>query len=266
MIIDSHAHLNFEAFKDDYKQIIDNCEKEKIWMINVGAQLQTSRRAVEIAEEFEKGVYAAVGLHPIHVSGSDFHPEAFNIDNYRSLIKSSKKIVGIGETGLDFFHSDKNIENQKKVFIKHVNLAKEFNLPLIIHSRNSKDGSRDAYNEILEILRDVQDDKLRGVIHCFGGTPEQALAFLKQGFFIGFTGIVTFDKTGQIAEVVRNLPLDVILVETDCPYLAPDPYRGERNRPEYVKYIAKKIAEIREIDYNKVEKQAVINTTKLFNL
>lgn len=264
MIIDSHAHLNFDDFKKDYQQIISDCRQGDVWMINVGAQLQTSRRAVEIAEEYQTGIFAAIGLHPIHISGSSFHPEAFHIDDYRALLNNSKKIVGIGETGLDFFHSVDNIENQKKVFVKHINLAKEFDLPLIIHSRNSKNGNQDAYSEILEILK--RENFKKGVIHCFGGKVKQALDFLDLGFYVGFTGVITFDKTGLLAEVVKSLPLEAILVETDCPYLAPAPHRGERNRPEYVEFVAKKIAEIKEVDYNKIKQQTAANTIKLFNL
>jgi len=276
MIIDSHAHLNFEDFANDWQQIIKDCQQAGVWLINVGSQLETSKKALEIAENYDQGVYAAVGLHPIHVSGSDFHPEPFNVDEYRNLIKHSKKVVAIGETGLDFFHSDKNIANQKKAFIKHLNLAKEFGLPLILHSRNSRDGKNDAYDEILKILEiersprlrsgQARDQEIKGVIHCFGGTVQQAKEFIDLGFYIGFTGIITFDKTGRLAEVVKNLPLENILVETDCPWLAPQPHRGERNLPQYVKFVAEKIAKIRDLDYNQIEKQTVKNAINLFKL
>lgn len=264
MLIDSHAHLNFEDFKDDYNQVISDCQREDVWMINVGSQLATSRKAVEIAEQYETGVYAAVGLHPIHVSGGNFHPEAFNVDEYRALLNNSKKIVAIGETGLDFFHSADNSENQQKAFAKHLNLAKEFDLPIILHSRNSKDKTLDAYEEILKLLK--EGDIKKGVIHCFGGTLDQALAFIKLGFYVGFTGIITFDKIGQLEEVVKNLPLEKILIETDSPFLAPDPNRGKRNLPLYVKFVAEKIAKIKQILYNEVEDQTTKNAINLFNL
>jgi len=265
MVIDSHAHLNFQEFDKDWQQIIADCQKDDIWLINVGSQLATSKKAVKIAKEYDKGVYAAIGLHPIHVSGSNFHPEALNIDDYRDLVKRSDKVVAIGETGLDFFHSDKNIDNQKKAFIKHLNLAQEFDLPVILHSRNSKDGSKDAYEEILSEIRD-QKLEIRGVIHCFGGTVEQAKEFLDLGFYIGFTGVITFPKAKNIVEVAKAVPLERILIETDCPFLAPEPHRGKRNLPQYVKFVAEKIAEIRQIDYNKIVKQTFENTTKLFNI
>jgi len=264
MIIDSHAHLNFQEFDKDWQQIIADCQKADIWLVNVGSQLVTSRKAVKIAKGYNKGVYAAIGLHPIHVSGSNFHPEALSIDDYRDLIKHSDKVVAIGETGMDFFHSDKNINNQKKAFVKHLNLAKEFDLPVILHSRNSKDNKKDAYEEILKIL--AQESITNGVIHCFGGTVEQAKEFLDLGFYVGFTGMITFPKAEQIVEAVKAVSLERILVETDCPFLAPEPHRGKRNLPQYVKFVAEKIAGIKQIDYNKIEKQTFKNTIKLFNL
>jgi TatD DNase family protein len=264
MIIDSHAHLNFEDFKDDWQEVIKDCQKDDVWLINVGSQLTSSKKAIKIASQYDQGVYTAIGLHPIHVSGSDFQPEAFNVDNYRDLVKRSKKIVAIGESGLDFFHNPQNIDNQKKAFIKHLDLAKEFDLPIILHSRNSRDGQKNAYREILKILKQEKID--RGVIHCYGGTLEEAKEFLDLGFYIGFTGVVTFPKTEQLAEIVKATPLEKILVETDCPFLTPQPYRGKRNLPQYVKFVAEKVAEIREMDYNKIEKQTFENTTKLFNL
>lgn len=265
MLIDSHAHLNFEEFNEDWKQVVDDCQKQDIWIINVGSQLQTSRKAVNMAEKYGKGVYAAVGQHPIHVSGSSFHPEAFNIDNYRAMLRNSEKIVAIGETGIDFFHDSKNFENQKKVLSKHIILSKEFNVPVILHSRNSKDGSKNAYQEILAEIRDHKAE-IKGVIHCFGGTLEEAKEFLDLGFYVGFTGVITFSKTQELTEVVKVIPLERILIETDSPYLAPEPHRGKRNIPQYVQFVAQKIAEVKQIDYNIVKEQTAKNAIELFNL
>lgn len=264
MIIDSHAHLNFEAFKDDWEEVIKDCLDNDVWFICVGAQYATSKRGVEIADIYDEGVWASVSLHPIHVEGSSFHPEKFVLEDYDKLIKSSKKVVAVGETGIDFYHDDFTIEKQKEVFSQHLELAKQNNLPVIMHGRDSQDSSKNAYRVMLDILK---DQKLKGgVIHCFGGTVEEALEFNKLGFYVGFTATITFDKTGKLDEVVKAVPLDRILVETDSPYLAPAPYRGKRNQPQYVKYVAEKIAEIRQIDYNKVEQQTVANTKKLFNI
>ncbi|NUM25476.1 MAG: TatD family hydrolase [Candidatus Buchananbacteria bacterium] len=262
MIIDTHAHVNFEAFESDWQEVIADCQQHEIWMINVGAQLATSRRAVDIAQQYERGVYAAIGLHPIHVSGSEFHPEAFNVDDYRALVLSSKKIVAIGETGIDFFHSDSNFENQKKVFTKQIRLAKEFDLPIIIHGRNSKDGTKDAYQEILNIVKTEKYN--RGVVHCYGGNLSQALEFSELGFYVGFTGIVTFDKTGKLPEIASKISLSSMLIETDSPYLAPEPHRGKRNQPQYVRQVAEKIAEIKSVSYTTVVEEMTKNSFNLF--
>ena len=190
--------------------------------------------------------------------------------DYQDLIKSSKKIVAIGETGIDFFHDDKNFAKQKEVFNQHLDLAKEFNLPVIIHARNSRDGKNNAYQEIIKILKErnhsTSSGWQTGVIHCFGGSVSEALEFLKLGFFIGFTGVITFDKAGNLAEVINQLPLDSILIETDAPYLAPNPFRGQRNQPQYVQYVAEKIAEIKKIEYNQVCAATAENAKKLFRV
>ena len=264
MIIDSHAHVNFEDFEDDWEAVTKDCLDNNVWYINVGAQYQTSQRGIEIANKYDTGVWASVALHPIHVEGSKFRPENFNPEDYATLIKSSDKVVAVGETGIDFFHNDDTFDKQKEVFIKHIDLANQFKLPLIMHGRDSRDGAKSAYQAMLKILK---NQKFKGgVIHCFGGSVEDALGFTKLGFHVGFTGIVTFDKTGQLAQVVNALPLESILVETDSPFLAPVPYRGKRNQPQYVKYVAEKIAEFRQISYNEVKEQTAQNTIKLFNL
>lgn len=264
MLIDSHAHLNFEDFLSDWEKIIQDCQENNIGLINVGSQFETSQRAVMMAEKYPTHVWAAIGLHPIHVFGSSFHGEDFKKEDYAALINQSKKVVAIGETGLDFFHSADQYEQQKELFLQQINLAKEFNLPLILHSRNSKDNQQDAYNEILKIIK---KEKIKnGVIHCFAGNNIQALEFVKQGFYIGFTGIITFDKTGNLANVAKDLPLERMLVETDCPYLAPNPHRGERNQPQYVQFVAEEIAKIKGIDYNEIVKITSKNATNLFNL
>lgn len=267
MLIDSHAHLNFNDFKNDWQQVITDCQKDDVWMINIGSQFKTSKKAIEIADQYDQGVYAAIGLHPIHVEGSNFQPEKFNIQDYKNLATSSKKVVAIGETGLDFFHNDKNFDKQKEVFIQSINLAKELDLPIILHSRNSKDGKKNAYEEILKILA-TSDKRLatRGVIHCYGGGLKEAKEFLDLGFHIGFTGVITFPKTDDLVKIVKITPMDKILIETDCPFLAPQPVRGKRNLPQYVKYVGKKIAEIRQISYNEVIEQTAQNAIKLFNL
>lgn len=265
MLIDSHAHLNFQDFNNDWEEITKDCLENDIWYINVGSQYETSKKGITIAEKYDKGVWAAVALHPIHVEGSKFHPEKFVPEDYAKLIEFSKKVVAVGETGIDFFHNDDTFDKQKEVFLQHIELAKKYDLPLIMHGRDSKDGSRSAYQAMLEILS-TADFHNSGVIHCFGGNVEDALGFLKLGFYVGFTGIITFDKTGKSEEVLKNLPLDSILIETDSPYLAPEPYRGKRNQPQYVKHVAEKIAAVKGFTYEEVEKMTFENATRLFNL
>ncbi len=262
MLFDSHAHVNFGEFNDDWKAVVDDCQKNNVWFVNVGSQYATSKKGIEIAEQYEKGVYAAVSLHPIHVEGSSFHPEGFNPEEYATLIESSKKVVAVGETGIDFFHDDNNLEAQRLVFAQHIELAKKYSLPVIIHGRNSRDGSKLAYQEILRIVK--ENNVTRGVIHCFGGTVEEALAFTEQGLYVGFTGILTFDKTGALEKVVAALPLEKILIETDSPYLAPAPNRGKRNQPQYVQHVAKKIAEIKKMSYEEIADVTTRNAAELF--
>ena len=274
MFIDSHAHVNFAAFSEDWEKVILDCQKNNIWLINVGAQFETSRRAVEISEKYEKGVYAAVGLHPIHVE--DF---IFEVEKYRELIKSADKIVAVGKTGLDYFYVTCNIKHvinlQKEVFKKHLALAREFGLPVILHCRNAPphpnplpQGEReinDAYDDLLEILKKEKFNN--GVIHCFGGSLEQARQFVATGFYIGITGIVTFGKKAEaLQNIVRELPLEKILIETDCPYLAPEPHRGERNMPQYVEFVGRKVAELKDVSFEEVREQTAKNAKKLFKL
>jgi len=264
MLIDSHAHLNFEAFKDDWEEVIKDCLDNNVWFICVGAQYETSKRGIAIADKYDTGVWAAVSLHPIHVAGSSFYPEKFVPADYAKLIESSKKVVAVGETGIDFYHDDFTFDKQKEVFLQHLDLAKQYDLPVILHGRDSKDETKSAYRAMLDILKDqpLKD----GVIHCFGGSVEEALEFIKLGFHVGFTATITFDKTGRMDEVVKAVPLNKMLIETDSPYLTPAPYRGKRNQPQYVKYVAEKIAEIRQMDYNEIEQQTVANTRKLFSI
>ncbi len=298
LIIDTHAHINFNDFKGDSKDVIKRALDSDVWMINVGAEKITSERAMNIAEEYKEGVYAAVGLHPSHLVEQDVEyeengepvkyrskPEEFDYDFYLNLAKN-EKVVGIGECGLDYYHSPQseisrpqrqsvatagaaNLKNknwkekQKEVFAKHLKLAKEVNKPIIIHCR-------EAHDDLLEILR--AEAKLpRGVMHFFTGTLEQAKKYIEFGFHVSFSGVITFPpRRGEIVgaydEIIKSIPLDRILAETDCPYVAPVPHRGKRNEPAYVKYIVKKIAEIKGVPFEKVAEQTTKNARELFGI
>lgn len=279
MYIDTHTHINFSAFKNDYKQIIDRALSNSVWMINVGSQNTTSERAVKIADEYSEGVYAAVGLHPIHLFNIDvdenevkFHSrrEEFDKDYYKRLVESSKKVVAIGETGFDLYHlpNDVSLEDcikkQREVFEKHIELSIELRKPLMIHVRGDEKKPSRAYQEIIDTLK--QFPKAKGVIHCFNSTKDIAYKFLKLGFYISFTGIITFKNAVKVQEVVKCVPLDRILSETDAPYLTPVPYRGKRNEPLYVKYVIKKIAELKGQDEIIVKEQILKNAKELFGI
>ncbi len=248
MLIDTHAHLNFNDFRSDFDEVIKRSLAEDVWIINVGSNYETSKKAVEIAERYEKGIYAAIGLHPIHVKD-----ENFNASKYRSLCQSDK-IVAIGEIGLDYF-KDYGLfkEKQKEVFLQQLNLAKELNLPVIFHCRK-------AHNDLLEILRENQTS---GVIHCFTGTWKQAKEYLDMRFYLGINGIMyKFD----LKEVIKKTPLDKILIETDCPYLTPLQAGVERNEPVFIKYIVQDIAKIKDIDFQKVAQTTSQNARNLFRI
>lgn len=279
MLIDTHCHVNFSAYKDDYEQVIQNSLNENIWLINIGSQLSTSIRAVEIASKYQPGVYAAVGLHPIHLNEmevdefeQDIHfksrAEQFNIDEYKKLL-NQPQTVGIGEMGLDYFHlpSDKKPEEvkeqQKEVFIRGIRLAQEYNKPIIIHTRPSK-GTFDAYDDVMIILDQV--GYYNGVVHCYGGSLQQAQQFIERGLLISFTGIVTFKNARDLHQIVKALPLEKIMVETDAPYLSPEPFRGQRNEPKYVKYVAEKIAELKGVSYNQVAEVTTNTARNLFKI
>jgi TatD DNase family protein len=276
-MIDTHCHLNFKAFKDDLEATITAAQAAGVTnIINVGSQWDTSERAVKLAEK-GANLYAAVALHPIHlyeqeVDEEESHfktkAEVFEPARYRALAVSSSKVVAIGECGLDYYHFPSGVSKeevqtkQAELFKQHIQLAVELDLPLIIHCR-------EAYEDLLKILNDSRptNKNLRGVIHCFLGGREQAQQFLALGFYLSFTGIITFKNANlELLSVVREAPLDRIMVETDAPYLAPQAYRGQRNEPAYVMEVAKKIAELKGLSLAEVDSLTSANAKRLFGL
>ena len=244
MLIDTHAHLNFKAFNHDFDQVIKRSLSENVWMINVGSKYETSKKAVEIAQKYDNGIFAALGLHPIHAEDEEFDKE-----KYKELAKSDK-VVAIGEIGLDYFKNYKDFkEKQKQVFLKQLDLAKELNLPVILHCRM-------AHDDLLRIIKDYQ---LPGVIHCFTGTWEEAKKYLDLGFYIGINGII---YKRDLKEVIKKTPLEKILIETDSPYLG----KEDRNEPIFVRYIAKEIAKIKAISFEEVSQATFKNAIDLFNI
>ena len=267
--IDIHAHLNFAAFDADREATAKRALRAGTAFINVGTQIDTSGKALELAEEYPEGAYAIVGLHPIHTSAS-FHDEkelgkggggftsrgeTFDPVVYRELLKHPK-VVGVGECGLDYHRLPADsIAKQKEAFIAQIALANESGKPLMLHIR-------EAYGDALYIL--AAHAKVKGDSHFFAGTIEEARRFLDLGFTLSFTGAITFAK--QYAELVEYVPLDMIQAETDCPFVAPVPHRGERNEPAYVSEVVDKIARIKKLPLEEVEKALLENARRVWGV
>jgi len=291
MLVDSHCHINFISFKEDGEKVIADFLRDNYALMIVGSQDTSSLRAIKYAEKFDKGAYAAVGLHPIDLiepeEGTlimDGKPvtyknrqEDFDRAKYLEMAKSSDKVKAIGEVGLDYFYFDKYSAEQiagfkikqAEVLRGFIGLAEELNLPLILHCRGAKEDPAGAYADLLQILKEeiTSGRKIQGTVHCFGGNMEQSKEFLSLGLYIGFTGIITFKKKSEeLQAIVRNTPLNKILIETDAPFLSPEPHRSERNIPLYVEYVAKKIAELKQLSFDEVAEATTENAKKLFNI
>ncbi|MFZ5365618.1 MAG: TatD family hydrolase [Patescibacteria group bacterium] len=278
MIIDTHAHVNFQAFDKDRDEVMNRAAENKTAMILVGANYKSSLKAAEMANKYPN-TFAAVGLHPTHLTEQVFEEEGgkifakaekFDLSAFEELALNVD-VKAIGECGLDYYHLNPNIpfEEQKKlqkqVFSAHLELAHRQNLPLLLHCRSEKEGSSAAYEDMLSVLRSSRA-RPRGVLHCFSADWETAKQFLSLGFYLGFNGIITYSKSVDLLEVIRRIPKHRILSETDCPYLTPVPFRGKRNEPIYVEYVIEKIAQVREISYESAAKLTLSNAKKLFHL
>jgi TatD DNase family protein len=271
MIIDTHAHLNFSAFDEDREAVIKRAIDGGVWMINAGTKYSTSKKAVEIASSFD-GVYASVGLHPSSLDtglikkrfddeeeANGEKEESFDKDKYLELAKSDK-VVAIGEVGLDYWYRPKGAakkqsfkDNQKEVFLQNYEIAQELDLPLIIHCRV-------AHEDLWETIKDIN---IKGVLHCFTGSVEEMDKYLSKGLYIGLNGLIfNFDSD----EVIKKVPLEKVLVETDCPYLTPPAFEGQRNEPLFIKEVVKEIARIKGLSFEEVEEQTTLNAKKLFNI
>ncbi|MEI6580714.1 MAG: TatD family hydrolase [bacterium] len=280
--IDIHAHINFKIFEEDHDAVIRRALDNDTWFFNIGTQVDTSRAAIKLAHRYEEGVYAVVGLHPIHTDKS-FHDakelgdegeeftsrgEVFDKDVYRELLKD-KKIVALGECGLDYFHMDsESIEKQKTAFVSQVELANEVGKPLMLHIRNNPtDKTRNAYADVAEILKNYPN--VKGVSHFFAGSVKDMKRFVDMGIYVSFAGPITYKPRLEICDyvgVIKETPLNMILTDTDSPYVAPMPYRGRRNEPSYVKEIVKKIALIKNIPEEEAARAIVTNTKRLFGI
>ena len=276
-LIDTHCHIHFPPYDEDRAAVLARMREKGVWGITVGTTIGTSRSAVAFADMTD-GVWATVGYHPEHFTSS-YHDEAegdageYSIGEIESLARSSKKVVAIGETGLDFFRMDEgsDVETgkalQEKGLREHIALARQLDLPVVFHCR-------DALTRLAEIVQDERTNgwKVRGVVHCYTGTWEEAKPLLDLGLHLSFTGIITFppkktdDPEKHVHRVIERMPLERLLVETDAPYLTPIPFRGKRNEPAYVEYVAQKVADVRSEDFGTIAKRTTENARALFNI
>ena len=303
MLIDTHAHIQFQGFDADRGAVMKRCQEKGMILNLVGTQKDTSRRAVELAEQYD-WMYASIAIHPIHLHASHVDEEESHFvsreegfdENFFDTLAKSKKVIAVGECGLDLWHIPKDIPKevvlakQRQVFLAHIRFAQKHNLPLAIHCR-------EAHDEMIQLLVENHKSKIihhksssqtnptmveevkslksevRGVIHCYTSDWKHAEQYLDLGMYLGFTGVITFppkklDSKPQLdlLEVIEKIPLDRMVVETDCPYLAPQAYRGQRSEPWMVEEVIKKIAEVKKLPCDLVEKQIEINTRTLFGL
>ncbi|WP_436884908.1 TatD family hydrolase [Bacillus velezensis] len=254
MLFDTHAHLNAEQFDTDLEEVIARAKAEKVErIVVVGFDKPTITRAMELIEEYDF-IYAAIGWHP--VDAIDMTEEDLS---WIKELSSHEKVVAIGEMGLDY-HWDKSPKDvQKEVFRKQIALAKAVNLPIIIHNR-------DATEDVVTILKEEGAEEVGGIMHCFTGSAEVARQCMDMNFYISFGGPVTFKNAKKPKEVAKEIPNDRLLIETDCPFLTPHPFRGKRNEPSYVKYVAEQLAELKGLTYEEIASITTENAKRLFRM
>ncbi|MFW5993994.1 MAG: TatD family hydrolase [Halanaerobiaceae bacterium] len=253
-LFDTHAHIDFPRYNKDRNKVIERARREGVkYILDCGADLESSQRAVELAEEFPD-IYAAVGIHPHEAS-------IYNIEIAKKLEKlaESKKVVAFGEIGLDYHYDNSPRDEQRQAFRAQLRLASSLDLPVIIHSR-------EAEEDTLNILREEWDPENGGVVHCYSSSAEMAKELLDLDFHIGFTGLITFNNLEWLRRIVSNTPIRKILVETDSPYMSPEPYRGRRNEPARVKEVARQVAKCHNLTIEKVAEITTQNGLDLFKI
>ncbi|HZG72818.1 MAG TPA: TatD family hydrolase [Chondromyces sp.] len=254
MLFDTHVHLNADQFEDDLDQVIERAKEAGVdQMVVVGFDRPTIKKAMELVEQHDF-LYASVGWHP--VDAIDMTEEDLQ---WIEELSNHPKVVALGEMGLDYHWDKSPKEIQKEVFRKQIRLAKKVKLPIIIHNR-------EATQDIVEILKEEEAKEIGGIMHCFSGSAETAKECIDMNFYISLGGPVTFKNAKKPKEVAAAVPLEKLLIETDCPYLAPHPYRGKRNEPAYVKLVAEQIAVIKGISYQEVAEKTTENAKRLFGL
>lgn len=254
MLFDTHVHLNASQFAEDEEEVIKRAQSEGVEnMVVVGFDKETIQGAIRIAEKYDF-IYASVGWHP--VDAIDMKDEDLI---WIEKLAGHPKVVALGEMGLDYYWDKSPKDIQKDVFRKQIRLAKKVKLPIIIHNR-------EATQDIVDILKEEGAEEVGGIMHCFSGSIETAKECIAMNFYISFGGPVTFKNAKKPKEVATELPLEKLLIETDCPYLTPHPYRGKRNEPAYVKLVAEQIAELKGVSFEEVARQTSKNAKKVFKI
>lgn len=277
MLIDTHAHVQFQAYKNDQREVLERCQKKNMILNVVGTQKDTSRMAVELAEAHDF-LYASIGTHPIHLHSTHVDEEETSFQSreedfdepFYDALAQSPKVIGVGECGLDLYHvpsdlsQEEVLEKQKMVFLKHIHFAHKHNLPLVIHCR-------EAHDQMIELLKTLPFS-VRGTVHCFTSNLKHAEEYLKLGLYLGFTGVLTFppkkshpEIQNDLVSVARTMPFDRMLLETDSPYLAPAAYRGKRAEPWMMEEQIKFIAKLRGMSIEQVEQGIQENSLRLFD-
>ncbi|MBC2853889.1 TatD family hydrolase [Cetobacterium sp. 2G large] len=249
-LVDTHCHLDNEKFDEDRLEIIERIKENLEFCVNIGYDLASSKKSLELAKKYDF-IYAVIGVHPIDIAEYDEE-----VEKELELLGKNPKVVAIGEIGLDYHWMTEPKEVQQERFKKQLELAERLNKPVVIHTR-------DAMEDTVNILKEYPN--ITGVIHCYPGSLETAKQLVDR-FYLGIGGTLTFKNSKKAVEVVKDIPLDRIVIETDCPYLTPEPFRGKRNEPIYVEYVAKKIAEIKEISVEDVTKITTENAKKLYRI
>lgn len=249
MIIDTHIHLYDERYLEQLEEVIEEARKNDVGkMIVIGYDFESSKKAIELANQYPN-LYATVGLHPSEVSKQENN----NLDWIHELVKDSK-VVAIGEIGLDYYWDKTHMELQKELFIKQIDIARQYNLPINVHSRS-------ASNDTFTILK---EHKIDGILHCYSQSVEMAREYVKLGYYLGIGGVVTFKNSKEIKEVVKEIDIKHIVVETDGPYLAPHPFRGKLNKPAYLTFVIEEIAKLKNMEISEVKEIIEKNTYDLF--
>lgn len=249
-LIDSHAHMDSEQFDSDRAEVFQRIKDNMDFIVNIGYDIESSKQGVEYSKKYDF-IYAAVGIHPDDIEGYDD-----KLEQELEELAKNEKVLAIGEIGLDYHWMTRPKEEQQEIFRRQMKVAERVGKPVVIHSR-------DAIEDTVKILKEFPS--VKGIFHCYPGSVETALQVIGNYYF-GIGGVLTFKNAKKLVEVVKNIPLEKLILETDCPYMAPTPFRGKRNEPVYVEYVAKKIAEIKGITYDEVAEATNLNTRKAYNM